>query len=143
MTTIKAEISQKNIDKLLSKLANPAPALEQIGRNLQSSTKERISTTKLSPDGTPFAPWSFATALAREKNGTAGRGILYKTGNLYNSIQYQVQDKQVIVGSDTSAPYAKFLQNGTTKMPARPFIGISAPDVEMIRNVIVKHFRQR
>jgi phage virion morphogenesis protein len=139
--TIESKVSQKQLDRLLDKLANPTPALEEIGQGLQKSTKERISTTKVSPDGRPFAPWSFRTMLAREKEGTSANGILFRQGRLHDSIQYQVVGKQVQVGSDESAKYARFLQFGTPKMPARTFIGFSAQDIEMIRGVLKKHIR--
>lgn len=139
---IKVSSSGNGIDKLLAKLRAPQPALEEIGKGLQQSTKDRIRTTKLSPDGKPFAPWSFSTLKARQKEGTAAAGILFRTGKLHESIQYQVVNNQVQVGADSSAPYAKYLQFGTMKMPARPFIGFSQQDLEMIRKILRNHIRK-
>ena len=141
MITVKSTIKTEELSKLLKRLKQPQPALEEIGRNLQDSTKSRIRDTKTSPNGRPFAPWSYATFLARQKDGTAAGGILYKSGRLFNSIQYQVTGKQVEVGADSSAPYAAYLQFGTDKMPPRPFVGFSEQDFEMIRKVLKNHLK--
>lgn len=128
-----------NIQRLLAKLQDKEPVLQQVGELLVNSTKARIASTKTSPDGSPFAPWSFATLKARQKDGSASSGILLKTGRLLNSIEYQIQGDQVVVGANSSAPYANFLQVGTPNMPARPFVGISQPDTELIQSVLRKH----
>ena len=142
MITVKTTITTKKLNELLLKLKQPQPALEEIGKNLKQSTQARIRDTKLSPSGRPFAPWSFRTLVARQKDGTVNGGILYRTGKLFNSIQYQVSGQQVEVGADSSAPYARYLQYGTMKMPARPFVGFSDQDIEMIRKVLQQHLRK-
>lgn len=130
-----------SIEKLIDKLENPARMLDQIGQTLQASIQARISTTKTSPNGVPFAPWSIKTALARLKKGNASRGILYDSGTLLNAVQYQVNGKRVEVGVDSSAPYGVFLQNGTRHMPARPFVGISDQDREMVRVLLQSYLK--
>lgn len=129
------------IERLIDKLQDPSKLLDQVGQALQSSIQARISTTKTSPNGTPFAPWSIKTALARLKKGNASRGILYDSGTLLNAVQYQVNGKRVEVGVDSSAPYGIFLQNGTRHMPARPFVGISEQDREMVRVLLQTHIK--
>lgn len=141
MITVKSTVTTKQLERLLDKVANPQPLLEEVGKSLQSSTRQRIRDTKVSPNGAAFAPWSFATARARERDGTAGGGILYRSGRLHDAIQYQVNDRQVTVGVDSTAPYAKFLQSGTPRMPARPFIGFSEQDLMMIRRVLKAHLK--
>ena len=131
-----------SIQKAIDSLQNPSAFLDKVGQALQASTQARISTTKVSPNGTPFAPWSIKTALARFKKGNASRGILYDTGNLLNSIDYQVIGKTVTVGVNTNAPYGTYLQNGTRYMPARPFVGISEQDREMVRVLLQSYLKQ-
>lgn len=130
-----------SIQQAIDKLQNPQQFLDQVGQLLQNSTQQRITTTKTSPNGTPFAPWSIGTALARMKKGNSARGILYDTGNLLNAVKYQVIGKRVEVGVDQSAPYGSYLQNGTRHMPARPFVGISEQDKEMIRTLLQTYLK--
>lgn len=130
-----------DLASLLKQLANPRPALEQIGEALVQSTRERLEKTKVSPEGQKWAPWSLSTLLARRKKGTAARGLLFDSGNLSNSIQAQVLGDSVIVGA--SAKYASFLQNGTENMPARPFVGISRQDEARIHGILSAHLEKR
>jgi len=130
-----------SLQQIINSLQNPAPLLDQVGQYLKKSTQERISTTKKSPSDQPWAPWADVTAMAREKKGTAGRGLLFDSGALYDSIDYQVQAKSVIVGAGVS--YARFLQAGTFNMPARPFIGFSQQDKTNIHNMVVEYLKTR
>ena len=43
-----------------------------------------------------------------------------RTGRLRNSITYDAEESAVIVG--TAVEYAKFVEAGTSKMPARPYL---------------------
>ena len=43
-----------------------------------------------------------------------------RTGRLRNSITYAVEENAVLVG--TAVEYAGFVENGTMKMPARPYL---------------------
>lgn len=43
-----------------------------------------------------------------------------RTGRLKNSITYAVEENAVLVG--TNVEYAGFVENGTMKMPARPYL---------------------
>lgn len=133
-----------SVQQLIDKIQHPEPLLDQIGKILKASTQARITTTKKSPDGTPWAPWSYATLLARMKDGSASLGILNHTGNLLKSITYQVQGRQVKVGADSSvALYAKYLQEGTLNMPARPFVGISQQDNEAVRIAVRRYLTNK
>ena len=42
------------------------------------------------------------------------------TGNLRNSVAYKVEDKTMIVGTDVE--YAPYIELGTCKMAARPYL---------------------
>lgn len=108
--------------------------LHVIGRDEVQATRERIITSKTAPDGQRWRPWSQATLRARQADGTAGRGLLYRTGQLANSIQYRVSPKTVTVYSNL--PYAQYLQQGTMRMPARPFIGWSIDRIRQIRDTV-------
>lgn len=95
--------------------------LEDIGKEQVQLTQDRIRSSKTDPDGNPWAPWSMATLRSRQRDGTVSRGLLYRTGALLTSIKFTVRDNVLKVF--TNIPYGEFLQFGTPKMPARPFIG--------------------
>ena len=124
--TIRVKVTETgDIDfmDLIKRMKNPRPLLSEVGDIIREDIQERIKTTKVDPNGTPWAPWSERTFIARAKEGSAGLGLLYRTGRLYNSLVKDVHSRDVKVYS--TAPYAAYLNNGTKNMPARPFIGIS------------------
>jgi len=96
-------------------------SLEKIGKEQVELTQSRIRDSKEDPMGRPWAPWAMSTLRQRQRAGNEGRGLLYRTGALLTSIQYTVKDNVLKVF--TKMPYGEFLQFGTPKMPARPFIG--------------------
>ena len=135
--------TEGGLKRVLEKLLNPTPALEEIGQMLVDRTKRRISTTKARPTGQKWSKWAPSTKKAREADGTASRGLLNHTGTLLNAIQYEVKNKSAVVGVDGSAPYAGFLQFGTAKMPARPFIGLIKIDQNRISLILHRHLTRR
>ncbi len=131
----------KDLEQLLKQLSDTRPALQAIGRMLVESTQERLQKTKTSPDGAKWAPWSLATLLGRQKKGNSALGLLFDSGSLSRSITYEVTENQVTVGA--RAKYASFLQDGTDKMPARPFVGISNEDERRIQDILTAHLEKR
>lgn len=130
--TIKVTGDTNPVKKLVDQWANRQQFLEEVGQMLLESTRERIITSKTDPEGRAWKPWARSTALARSKDGSAARGLLYKSGNLLDSLEVRiVGDMKVSVA--TQVPYAQFLQNGTNRMPARPFLGASKQDEQNIK----------
>jgi len=90
--------------------------------DLEESTAQLFAAEK-SPDGLPWA----------DRKDNKPHPILRLTGRLWGSVaasdppyavreQYDAGATKVFVFG-TDAPYAKFHQDGTSKMPARPFLG--------------------
>lgn len=112
-------ILQKGLNKSLS----------NIGAMLQSSAENRMSTTNIAPDGTPWAEWSPKYAKTRH----SGQKKLFNKGNLNKDLSYQVDKADVIIGS--MLPYARIHQlggmagrNKNVLIPARQYLGISIFD---------------
>lgn len=126
------------------------PLMDSIGTGLVSSTIERFNETSLAPDGTPWPP----SLAALEE----GRRTLVKRHNLRDSITHEPSRDSVEVGSDGSGgtrDYAavhqfgkmiraksprglrfrigdQFVTKAQVTIPARPFLGVSNDDEEMI-----------
>ena len=109
---------------LRAKINYPGPALTLIGQLAAKRIERELETGKHDPDGKPWEPWALSTANARLKKGNADRGLLYDTGTLLHSIRMQVGVSDVVIG--TEVPYSKYLQDGTNRMPPRPFVGWGA-----------------
>lgn len=112
------------------------PLMQAIGSVLEGSTRQRFAD-KQSPNGVAWAVLMPSTVKA--KNGRSN--ILVDSGDLIRSITFHASNDSVVVGTDR--PYGKYHQtgtkkaNGTTKMVARPWLGLSQQDQFDINDLIV------
>lgn len=88
------------------------------------------------PDGTPWAPLRPAT-IARKGHDL----ILHDTGRLGASLMQETGDSIRAVDPHyltfgTSTEYAGFLQDGTSRMPARPMVGLNEEVIDLIADYI-------
>lgn len=127
-------------DKLITKSKNTQVLMTAIGAALVSSTEERIATEKQSPSGTPWQ--SLNAKYQQQKAKKSSGGILEREGLLLNSILSDADNDSVTWGS--SQEYAAIHQFGgnflafgkyDALMPARPFLGISREDRNVIREL--------
>lgn len=102
------------------------PTLNAIGNELTESAKSRIADEKKSPEGVAWAELNPDYA-ARKRQHSSG-GILEYTGNLLNSMTYNVSATKVRVGSNEV--YANRHQQ------TRPYLGISDDDANAINQFI-------
>lgn len=126
------------------------PTLNAIGNELTESAKDRIQDEKKAPDGTPWPSYvnpnyaSLKRSGIRRKNPVAGLGrwilepsgggLLEHSGNLLQSITYNVSSDSVNVGSNEE--YARRHQEGGGGIPARPSLGVSRDDANAINQFI-------
>ena len=141
--TVKVKIDNKQfnrkIKQLEKKLKKPKPALNKIAQGEIDDAQKRIRTTKTSPKGVRWAAWSYETLKQRTQNGTVNRGLLYVTGLLLKSFFKRVSNDKAEVRNN--APYADYLQKGTRKMPARPYLGRSNDSIKRIKQVFRDYLR--
>lgn len=123
---IDAHDAQELIDDLIAKGEDLGPALVDIGELLVDSVHDNFQA-----GGRPD-PW------AERVEPTGDWPLLMKTGNLYNSIHADIGEDTVQVTSDVE--YADFLDQGTSKMVARPFFLVAEEDVDKIENILIQHF---
>lgn len=127
----------------------PQGVSQAIAEGITSRTIRRFDEQR-APDGTPWPPLSPATLLSevgprdRLKRGglsrraldrMAKRKALIRTGRLRSSISWKVRGTRIYVG--TNVVYAPIHQFGgqagrgrKVRIPARPFLGLSAKDRE-------------
>lgn len=114
---------------LIKQTQNTNPLLKQIGQDEINKAKARIRTTKTSPDGQKWAPWSYKTL----KSGSRRRGsLLYRTGQLFNSFVMTISKFKLNIAN--KAKYSGYLQFGTRRMPARPFLGWSRKSISEVKS---------
>lgn len=145
--------------------ADLSPAMLAIGEYLTESTKERFSTG-ISPDGAAWKPNAPATIadihrriinsgkskkrFAKAASATANKKPLIDSGLLQDTIRYQLVNggNGVEIGTDRFAGEweggASVHQFGSLdgKIPARPFLGISAADESEVLDILDSFMRQ-
>lgn len=139
---VKVDFNEINaaLGDIRKRIANPRPMLNEIGQVIVEDIKHSITTTKLSPSGEAWQPWAPSTFKARVRKGNAAKGLLYDSGALVRSIYYQIVGSHYTLQIGSSAVYAKWLNEGTEFMPARPFLGISSRAQQDINDVIKLYF---
>jgi len=100
------------------------PALEEIGQLLVDSVHGTIDT-----EG--HGDWE---APAQDY----GHPLLYDTGALYNSIYYEIAGESVNV--DVGVSYGRYQNEGTDRIPARPFLVLQDEDLLAIEEIIARLF---
>jgi len=153
----KVDFDDHDVVRKLSDLeilvSNPGPILEDAGLGLVLSTQDRFETG-VGPDG---EKWKVSGA-SKERGGKT----LIDGGDLYGSITFDVSNDSVEVG--TNRIYAaihqfggvivpknaknltfkvgdKFVSTKKVTIPARPYLGISDEDWDMIGETIEDHLK--
>jgi phage virion morphogenesis protein len=130
--TLKFRVATNEVNAAVGTLTrklNDKAIMQEVGDIIVEDIKHSIAVTKKGPDDKPWKPWAPSTAKGRERKGNAALGLLFDTGKLLRSITAEVKNHgskggvQVYIGSNTK--YAEWLDQGTEKMPARPFLGVS------------------
>ena len=116
-----------------SRLKNMTPAMELIGEMELATAQMRITTTKMDPEDVPWAPWSSRRLHEREQRGNIGLGILLDEGSLLRSLNSTADASSMSVASELS--YAGLLQDGTSRMPRREFLGWSVKSKERAQSI--------
>lgn len=97
--------------------------LRTLAAKVKASTRERIKTTKRSPDGEAWRPWSPAYAATRKRR----HSLLIDTRKLLTTLATRPKAGEILVGSPR--PYAKKVQQTKSGEDKRPFLGIGRDEV--------------
>ncbi|SFB88509.1 Phage virion morphogenesis family protein [Brevinema andersonii] len=141
------ETKIEGIEKILEKLRNTdmkqSPVLgHALASWLTRSARMRILKTKTAPDGTKWTPLSPSTLRNLEKTKASG-SLLYRTGMLHRSVGYHLSlwRKGVIILED-KMNYSRYLQEGTHKMLARPYLGVSKEDHRKLTDLTLEYLKK-
>ena len=133
---------QRQLKGASARANNMRPAYTAIGLYMVARTQERIKS-ETSPDGSPFKPISPETIEDKKDRGQILK-ILQAEGTLIASIGLVVRPNGVQIGSNQK--YASIHQLGgqagrgkKVTIPARPYLGVNAIDVEEIEGIIEDH----
>lgn len=129
----------QELGRLLVNITQPENMLTFIGDAEVSEVYKRIIDIKASPFGEAWEPWSEQRLAERSIKGNVSQGLLWDTGELMNSIRYEVSRDGVSIGTDIF--YATDLQQGTDRMPAREFLGWRPESAELYEAVFLNFFR--
>lgn len=82
------------------------------------------------------------TPWAPRKDEGDGHPLLKDTGSLYYSIFYNIDRKsdEIDIEFESGMPYAGYLDQGTSKMEARPFFLVQDEDLTEIEDILARHF---
>lgn len=139
--TLKLNGSTKKLVEPVARMwARRKEFMAEVGAEFVKEAQNRIDKTKADPDGRKWRPWAKSTRLARQKDGSAGGGLLKRSGRLRDSIRFNANNDRVEVYTDLD--YATYLQNGTGNMPARPFIGIGKNEDRAIKQIWQRWIKQ-
>lgn len=134
-------VNIKELETLTKKLKGYAltPAqennlLKSLDVEIETQISERIESTKRDPEGKTWADIADKTRRYLLKHFPSARPPLWRTGELLDTIESQVSGGVLLTGA--TKEYAGFLQDGTKRMPARPFIGLSAQDIADLADLI-------
>ena len=141
MGSANVSVNIKEVEALAKKLKGYAltPAqennlLKSLGVEIETQISERIESTKRDPEGKTWADIADKTRRYLLKHFPSARPPLWRTGELLDTIESQVSGGVLLTGA--TKEYAGFLQDGTKRMPVRPFIGLSAQDIADLADLI-------
>lgn len=113
-------------------------ALQDYARGELQDIERRIIVAKTDPQARRWAPWAWSTRQQRQRDGTAARGLLYKTGALLRSFKATIRDGAVVISSNLN--YAVFLQRGRANMRPRVIVDLGS---KLSSNRLIKALSRR
>lgn len=153
MIDIRTEVQDRELmnalNRLRRKTGNLRPIMREISETMKSSVEENFKqessrgTLYGGGRGGAWADLAPSTLRNRARQSKAGKK-LQVTGQLLGSIQTKSDDKEALVGTNKrnkGFSYPLALQEGTKRMPARPFLVLQQTDVQEIKKIIDEYFR--
>ena len=126
---------QDNLSKFALKLKNYKPiGLNEYATDIEAIRREQIESNfanEQDSDGNKWARLAPSTIKARARQGAGPTPILQLRGLLKQAainadIKASGSTFQASISDPSIAKFARFIESGTSKMPARPFFSVGA-----------------
>ncbi|NEO43195.1 MAG: phage virion morphogenesis protein [Moorea sp. SIO4A3] len=132
MVDLKVDIDLTQWQKVVAKMGNQdlSKPMKKVATYLEAQTKLNFIKERDPVTGKKWEPLSPFTVV----NKRSGK-MLVETGVLINSFSTWSDQESATIFNPTF--YAGFLQAGTRKMPARPYLGLSEQNSNDVTQVIV------
>jgi phage virion morphogenesis protein len=131
------EAITKQLNLMLSRGLELAPAFYEIGEHLLESTQDRMNQ-EVSPDGTPWEPLSINTLEQKDLTNQSDK-ILRGYGTMADMLSYQVSGNQLMFGSNMEYAATHQFGRDSANIPARPFLGVNGDDETEIIEILRSH----
>ncbi|MFZ7107901.1 phage virion morphogenesis protein [Avibacterium avium] len=128
----------QNMFRKLSQLGKTDGLTRKIANVLWEDAEEAFDNER-SPEGEKWATLKEPYKSQRYKKGYTGT-MLQVTGDLAASLNIDYGDNFAFIGAQE--PYGQYHQAGTSKMVARPFLGLSDDGVEEIKDILHRTLKQ-
>ncbi|NEP53681.1 MAG: phage virion morphogenesis protein [Moorea sp. SIO3C2] len=125
------DLSQWNRVKAKIGKTDLSAPMREVANYMDAQTRQRF-IKEVDPDGKSWAPLAPST-ISQKRSGV----ILRETGLLVNSFRSSSNHDTATLSNPVF--YGVFLQFGTQKILARPFLGISGQDVDNIERIIIDY----
>ncbi|MFU2132104.1 phage virion morphogenesis protein [Gallibacterium anatis] len=124
----------QNMFRKLSQLGKTDGLTRKIANVLWEEAEDAFDNER-SPEGEKWETLKEPYKSQRYKKGYTGT-MLQVTGDLAASLNIDYGDNFSVIGAQE--PYGQYHQAGTSKMAARPFLGLSDDGVEEIKHILTK-----
>lgn len=146
-------MSEQIVNIILDVCRNLTPVLGEISETIRFSIDENFEKegrydgkqsgiNLLSGGSTKWKNLAPSTVKQRKKKGYYPINILRQTGILASSITVQPSGSNAVT-MGTNIEYAKYINFGTSKMPARPFLVLQEEDIADIKDIIQEHITKQ
>ena len=134
-----AEYSFGDMARIFERAAADMPAIDEaildmLGEKIRDQARSYLGVPQTTGHG-GFPPWAPLAPSTLAKKGQVAPGTpLMETGDLASSIEFQrISPVTVAIGtslvSERGDPYPKYLEEGTSEMPPRPYLHPAAIEV--------------
>lgn len=127
----------ETLKPVASKVDNMSPVMRQIAGDMLDAVHENFDKEGRPDKWAPLAP---STIKRLTKKGKTGKMLNRSAAGLWHSIRPESDATSAQVG--TNKMYAGFLQLGTVKMPARPFLVLTDEDKRRIVMKLEKYLEK-
>lgn len=140
--SIDYEFPDKEIAARLRKLIDAGedlePAFIDIGEGFLNSTHDRWEQ-QVDPEGNPWEPLDPKYQARKKKNADK---ILVLEGYMRDTLAYNTSPRSMEMGTNLIQGATHQFGDDERGIPARPYLGVSEDDEQMIEDILQDHFEE-